>query len=1224
MMMSCVFLLALAGPSAASAATQSAPLNPLEVREYAKEFALPAVVAESHLLRQREGSALTEELKQAMGNRYAGLWFDNEVGRFVVPVPRAGGQPAATETLVSTGLSSSAYQTKEVSSTWLALERTQKDLTVALSPQTRTGEVETAIDPRTNAVILRLAEGVDSSEETDLSELAERQPVNVELRTYPVQRFQVHTTSCKTTSPRDCDAPLRGGVDLGSFLIEHRGNGETYEATATGVCSAGFKAIGNTYGNRFVLTAGHCPALHPGLTGWFSETASGVRHDVGAVEEYTFGPTGDWAKINANGSWWDTSPWPSEVAHYSENQSYPINYEAWSFPGEYVCLSGAKSGTTCGNVLETHVEGLHVEEGGGVYLPPEDEIIGICSIGGDSGGSVFSFSSNTALGLLSAGEGSPGEGANCRSYYTEITEATTAMGVSVGARIGGPPLASTGGVSVTGTVVTANGTVYPNAVPTKYFFEYGPTTAYGLAAPNPRGDAGHGTGGVGVSAPLTGLEPVSLYHMRLVAVSPAGVNYGSDFEFESGPGAPLVVTGGVVEREVHGAVLSGSVDPRHADTHYAFEIGPTTAYGTSFPVPAADAGAGKTFVPVIQQVTGLRPEIAYHYRLSASNSVGTTYGADHQFTTLANTPTIFSSFGSAGTGNAQFTNPLGVATDAAGNVYVVDEGGDRVEKLNLKGEYVGQFGSAGSGNGQFNAPEGIAIAPNGHILVTDTGNHRVEEFSSQGIFIQQMGSGEGGACGTALSSPAGVAAAAGGTIWVTDPGREKLYKFSETLNGGNCHYRAAYSGKCGGCTYKSPGGLAIDPSGDLWVLDSGSGRIEEQDPAGELVTWFAHLGSGEGQFSEPTGIAAMPTGNLMIVDRGNSRVQEISPTGEFLAQFGAKGTGSGQFTRPSAVALGKGGAIYVSDSGDNRLERWSQVHMPEVTTEAAGAVTPAGATLTGTLDPTGSATTWYFEYGPGGGYGSKAPASGEAAGKGIEPVAVSKSITGLKPGTNYHFRLVAENAEGKTQGTDQSFTTSGALPAVTTEPAGSVTSTGATLNGLVDPNELETTYYFEYGLGGGYGSKAPVPAAVAGKGTAPVAVTTSITGLKSGTTYQFRLVAENALGKSQGASRSFTTPGALPAVTTEPAGSVTSTGATLKGLVNPDGLETTYWFEYGKGGGYGSKAPVPAASAGNGSESVAVARSITGLSPATKYHFRLVAENSLGRTNGADQSFTTS
>src|SRR5712691_11433943 len=133
---------------------------------------------------------------------------------------------------------------------------------------------------------------------------------------------------------------------------------------------------------------------------------------------------------------------------------------------------------------------------------------------------------------------------------------------------------------------------------------------------------------------------------------------------------------------------------------------------------------------------------------------------------------------------------------------------------------------------------------------------------------------------------------------------------------------------------------------------------------------------------------------------------------------------------------------------------------PAATTAAASAVAATSATLNGTVNPNGEATTWYFEYGTSTHYGTKTTT--QNAGSGTSAVSVSAPVSGLKTGQLYHFRLVATSAVGTGRGADQSFTTV-ALPAVTTGPATSVTASSAKLTGSIIPNGQATTWYFEYG-----------------------------------------------------------------------------------------------------------------------------------------------------------------
>jgi hypothetical protein len=191
-------------------------------------------------------------------------------------------------------------------------------------------------------------------------------------------------------------------------------------------------------------------------------------------------------------------------------------------------------------------------------------------------------------------------------------------------------------------------------------------------------------------------------------------------------------------------------------------------------------------------------------------------------------------------------------------------------------------------------------------------------------------------------------------------------------------------------------------------------------------------------------------------------------------------------------------------------------------------------------------------------------------------------------------------------------------PVVTTEPASSVTGSEATLNGKINPSGQATTYHFNYGTTASYGEESS-PAS-AGSGSTAISEVANITGLSPATTYHFQMVAENATGPNAGADRTFRTAGP-PAATTEPATAIGAVKATLAGSVNPSGLETKYFFNYGTSPSYGQKTVEK--TAGSGSAPVAKTEVISGLAPETTYHFQVVAKNGSGEVEGADKTFTT-
>jgi hypothetical protein len=198
---------------------------------------------------------------------------------------------------------------------------------------------------------------------------------------------------------------------------------------------------------------------------------------------------------------------------------------------------------------------------------------------------------------------------------------------------------------------------------------------------------------------------------------------------------------------------------------------------------------------------------------------------------------------------------------------------------------------------------------------------------------------------------------------------------------------------------------------------------------------------------------------------------------------------------------------------------------PVVTTAAATGISPSGATLNGTVNPEGQSTTYQFEYGSTTAYGTVIPATPGSAGSGSTAVSESATLTGLAASTTYHYRLNATNATGTSNGADQQFTTSatGQAPAVTTGAASAVTSTGATLNGSVNPEGQAATYQFDYGTTTAYGTSVPSPAGSAGSGTTAVSESFALSGLAASTTYHYRIEAANATGTSLGADQQFTT-----------------------------------------------------------------------------------------------------
>jgi hypothetical protein len=144
------------------------------------------------------------------------------------------------------------------------------------------------------------------------------------------------------------------------------------------------------------------------------------------------------------------------------------------------------------------------------------------------------------------------------------------------------------------------------------------------------------------------------------------------------------------------------------------------------------------------------------------------------------------------------------------------------------------------------------------------------------------------------------------------------------------------------------------------------------------------------------------------------------------------------------------------------------------------------------------------------------------------------------------------------------------------------------------------------------------PVGTEAPGQAPVSA--DVDGLDPGATYHFRLVASNVTGTTVGPDETFTTTQA-PSVLGYSSTKVTANSAELDAVINPNGYETTYYFEYGPTDSYGSRAPIPDGVIPAGSTPESIAVPLTGLKEEVTYHFRLTAENQWGATTTEDQTF---
>src|SRR5436190_1885915 len=191
---------------------------------------------------------------------------------------------------------------------------------------------------------------------------------------------------------------------------------------------------------------------------------------------------------------------------------------------------------------------------------------------------------------------------------------------------------------------------------------------------------------------------------------------------------------------------------------------------------------------------------------------------------------------------------------------------------------------------------------------------------------------------------------------------------------------------------------------------------------------------------------------------------------------------------------------------------------PAVTTNPATNVASVSATLNGSVNPRGSTTTVYFQWGTTTSYGHTTPVQTQT-GNTSRPI--NANISGLSASHLYHFRIVATNNGGTSFGADRTFTTLSAPPVVTSNPATNVASVSATLNGSVNPRGSTTTVYFQWGTTTSYGHTTPTQTQT---GNTYRNIIANISGLTRHHTYHFRIVATNSAGTRMGGNLTFSTP----------------------------------------------------------------------------------------------------
>ncbi len=248
----------------------------------------------------------------------------------------------------------------------------------------------------------------------------------------------------------------------------------------------------------------------------------------------------------------------------------------------------------------------------------------------------------------------------------------------------------------------------------------------------------------------------------------------------------------------------------------------------------------------------------------------TVYGVNSGNSEVIYNPNMHSLdiFGKKGSGDGELLNPVGIACNEYGDIYVADTGNNRIARFFNDGKkvrFIRNIGKEGSENGQFNKPTYIALDSMGRIYVSDTGNNRIQIFDKSGGFLSKIGKEKG------ISEPAGIAVC------------DELERYSG--------YRYNF----------------------IYIIDAGGSRILKLDFKGDIVKAIRVNDFLQKRVFLTT-LEQDYYGNVYAVDNLNSKIYKFDPDLKFITEYGSYGKEDYQFENPTGIAIYKHyGQIFISD-----------------------------------------------------------------------------------------------------------------------------------------------------------------------------------------------------------------------------------------------------------------------------------------------------------------------
>ena len=266
----------------------------------------------------------------------------------------------------------------------------------------------------------------------------------------------------------------------------------------------------------------------------------------------------------------------------------------------------------------------------------------------------------------------------------------------------------------------------------------------------------------------------------------------------------------------------------------------------------------------------------------------------------------------------RFNQPLDLAVDSKGKIYVSDYLNNRIQKFDPNGAPITTWGRTGSGPGQFQGVGGIFIDKNDIIYVGEYTGTRVQVFDENGKHLDTFPPENTDNNSYTLSHPYKVAKDSEGLIYITDKYSNRIIK----LNSDGQFIKSWGGTGSGKGEFKDPIGIAIDSDDFIYVSDWQNHRLMKFDTDGNFKDVWGGQGHGDKQFAVPGGIAIDEHDNIYVAERDGHRISMLRPDGTWLGSYGAyndSGKEPGTFIQPSRVAV-HGDKVYTVEYGNSRVQ----------------------------------------------------------------------------------------------------------------------------------------------------------------------------------------------------------------------------------------------------------------------------------------------------------------